>query len=50
MSEIEELAAQIELLERTVAELKAERAELAAIVDAIKATVLESIVLPKLGT
>ena len=43
------LQLQVERLEREVAELDAEQLDLATIVDGIKAAVLYTIVLPKLG-
>ena len=44
------LQLQVERLEREIAELDAERLDLATIVDGIKAAVLHTVVLPKLGT
>ena len=44
------LQLQVERLEREVAELDAEQLDLATIVDGIKAAVLYTVVLPKLGS
>lgn len=44
------LQLQVERLEREIAELDAERLDLATIVDGIKAAVLHTVVLPNLGS
>ena len=44
------LQLQVERLEREIAELNTERGRLTTIIDGIKAAVLYTVVLPKLGT